>query len=105
MLLPMCPFPFSNRDLALEVDAEDDLDHNSFNLVFSTVDSCPDAEVPACPEGLVRIECKGGAQFTFNTAGKTSFKLLWELDPKIAAVPAWLINFITMKVIKYGLYK
>eukprot|EP01136_Pigoraptor_vietnamica_P030752 Opistho-1_new@90404 len=99
------PFPFSNRDLALEVDAEDDLDHQSFNLVINTVESSTEATIPPCPEGVVRIECKGGAQFTFREPNKTAFKLLWELDPKIAVVPAWLMNFITMKVVKYGLYK
>lgn len=101
------PWPLSGRDVVIDGRGVDLLDDELGAIAIMMrelhADTYADLAVPEPPRGYVRMgvqQC--GAMIRPLTSELTYLEAIFSVDPKLAVVPDWLINFFTKKLTHMG---
>eukprot|EP00123_Amoebidium_parasiticum_P019961 comp39132_c0_seq1/m.47374 comp39132_c0_seq1/g.47374 ORF comp39132_c0_seq1/g.47374 comp39132_c0_seq1/m.47374 type:complete len:323 (-) comp39132_c0_seq1:626-1594(-) len=96
------PWPFAWRDFPIHLWASDSMEEGKVVIVAHTVEEHPGAIIPPC-EDKVRAEVHGCIVLKCQGDNKSHLSMVWDIDPRISAVPASLVNFFVERFVGYGI--
>ena len=98
-------WPISGRDVVIHGRGVDMLEHGRIAILMNSCESKahPDIHIPDSSSGYVRCGLRpGGAIIRPLTANLTYIEFISNVDPKLAVIPDFLVNFFTRKLAHFG---
>jgi len=97
------PPPFRNRYMVLDCQAIDCIDERGGFLIIARTEDPGDRILPPSSKGAVRMDVHfGGTMCRVTSPDTTDMCTIMNVDPKIAGLPKFILNFMTRKMMWHG---
>ena len=97
------PFPFvANRETVCDAYGVNLLEQSKVIIVLKTIDEHPLVDIPPPASGIVRCDIHvGGFLIEPLARGRSRFRMMSNVDPKVSYLPKSMLNWFTQKLIHY----